>query len=223
MKIVAFVPIRLNSKRVPNKNLKLLDGKPLLSYVFDSLIRVNHIDEIYAYCSSDAIAQYLPSGVKLLKRPAYLDSDDILGEEIYDEFTKAVDADIYVLAHTTSPFIKSATIEGALSHIISGDNDSAFSCRRIQTFAWYDGKPLNYDLKHIPHTQSIRPVFEETSAFYIFKRAVWTDLHQRIGLNPYFAETSDIEAIDIDWPKDLEIAEKIIKHCENELDRGQQE
>lgn len=210
MKVVAFVPIRLNSKRVVGKNLRMLGGKPLLWYILETLTKVEHIDEVYAYCSCNEICKYLPEGVNFLKRPKRLDNDETLGEEIYDEFTQTIDADIYLLAHTTSPFIKPSTIQIALNNILDGSHDSAFACEKIQTFAWYDGKPLNYSLRKIPRTQTISPVMVETSAFYIFRRNVWTDLHQRIGTHPYFAIVNKIEGIDIDWQEDFAFAEKII-------------
>lgn len=211
MKTVAFVPIRLNSKRVVGKNLKLLGGKPLMSYILDTLVSVDKIDEVYAYCSNEDVIQYLPSGVKFLKRPEFLDRDETLGKEIYEEFTKAIDADVYVLAHTTSPFLKKISVENALDKIINEGYDSAFSAKKIQTFIWYKGQPLNYDLKEIPRTQTIEPVYEETSAFFMFKRDIWKLHHQRIGFKPYFALVDEIEGVDIDWPEDFEFAEKIIE------------
>lgn len=211
MKIVAFVPIRLNSKRVIGKNLKLLGKKPLMCYILDTLVSVDLIDEVYVYCSQEEIIQYLPAGVKFLKRPEYLDRDETLGKEIYEEFINTVDADVYVLAHTTSPFMKKGTVENALKHIVDGGYDSAFSSEKIQTFTWFNGKPLNYDLKEIPRTQTIEPVYVETSAFFMFKRDVWKLHKQRIGFNPYFALVDKIEGLDIDWPEDFEFAEKILK------------
>lgn len=210
-KTVAFVPIRLNSKRVVGKNLKLLGGKPLLCYILETLSSVSGIDDVYVYCSNSDINQYLPEGVKFLARPESLDRDETLGKEIYEEFTKTVDADVYVLAHTTSPFIKRETFENALSKIKNEGYDSAFSAEKIQTFAWYQGKPLNYDLKEIPRTQTIEPVFVETSAFFMFKSDVWKVHHQRIGFNPYMQIVDKIEGVDIDWPEDFEFAEKIIE------------
>lgn len=77
-----------------------------MCYILDTLTQVSQIDEIYVYCSSEEIIPYLPKNVKFLKRPEFLDRDETLGKEIYEEFTKTIDADIYVLAHTTSPFMK---------------------------------------------------------------------------------------------------------------------
>lgn len=210
MKVVAFVPIRLNSKRVAGKNLKLLGEKPLLHYILETLTKVASLDEVYVYCSQEEIIPYLPEGVKFLKRSTSLDKDETLGQEIYDAFTKEVEADVYMLAHTTSPFISADTIENAIAQVICGKHDSAFSAQKIQTFTWYNGKPLNYVLNSIPRTQTIEPVYFETSAFYIFRKEVWTEQHQRIGDKPYMAVVNAIEGIDIDNPEDFEFAQKVL-------------
>jgi CMP-N-acetylneuraminic acid synthetase len=210
MKVVAFVPIRLNSKRVVGKNLKLLGGKPLMQYILKTLATVKNIDEVYVYCSSEEVIPYLPQGVRFLKRSTELDRDETLGKEIYDAFTKEIDADVYMLAHTTSPFIKADTIENAIEKVLNGGHDSSFSAQKIQTFTWYNGAPLNYSLKNIPRTQTIEPVYVETSAFYIFRREVWTELGQRIGNTPHMAIIDQIEGIDIDNPEDFEFAQRVL-------------
>ena len=211
MKVVAFVPIRLNSKRVVGKNLKMLGNKPLLQYILETLTNAASIDEVYVYCSQEEIIPLLPQGVKFLKRDESLDRDETLGQEIYDAFTKEIDADVYVLAHTTSPFIKVETIDNAVRQVTEGNHDSAFSAQKVQTFTWYKGEPLNYDLKEIPRTQTIEPVYFETSAFYIFCKEIWTIEHQRIGSNPYIAIVNAIEGIDIDNPEDFEFAEQVLQ------------
>ena len=211
MKVVAFVPIRLNSKRVVGKNLKMLGNRPLLQYILETLRNTASIDEVYVYCSQEEIIPLLPQGVKFLKRDESLDRDETLGQEIYDAFTKEVDADVYILAHTTSPFIKAETIDNAVRQVTEGNHDSAFSAQKVQTFSWYKGHPLNYDLKEIPRTQTIEPVYFETSAFYIFRKEIWTVEHQRIGQNPYMAIVDPIEGIDIDNPEDFEFAERVLQ------------
>ena len=210
MKKVAFVPIRLNSQRVEGKNLRLLGGRPLMAYLLQTLTQVENIDEVYLYCSNPDVQQYLPEGVKFLQRDQSLDSNTTLGEEIYDAFTSAVDADIYILAHATSPLIRSATIADAVARVESGEYDSAFSAERVQTFAWWDGKPLNYSLNRVPRTQDLEPVYVETSAFFVFEREVWCGKRRRIGKRPYMAVTDRIESMDIDNPDDFLLAEAIV-------------
>lgn len=209
MKTVALVPIKLNSQRLPHKNTLPIAGHPLCWHLCNSLIKANGIDEVYVYCSDEAVIQYLPKGTLFKQREKWLDGDLVKGFDIYREFIKEVDADVYVLAHTTSPFIKTSSIENALSHILSGENDSAFSAERIQTFAWYQGKPINYDLNDVPRTQDMEPIWVETSAFFMFKKEIFTVNNRRIGFNPYIQEVSGIEAVDIDEKKDYDLACKL--------------
>ena len=216
MKTVAFVPIRLNSQRVAGKNLRELGGRPLMCHILDTLRRVERIDEVYVFCSDESVRQLLPDGVKFLRRDPQLDSDTTLGAEIYDAFTAAVEADIYVLAHATSPFIRAKTIDEALAKVQTGDYDSAFSAEKLQTFAWYGGRPLNYSPDNIPRTQTLEPVYVETSAFFIFPRQLWCKQHRRIGEHPWMAVVDRIEGVDIDYPADFELAETIVRAQEME-------
>lgn len=209
MKTVALVPIKLNSQRLPHKNILPIAGHPLCWHLCHSLINTKGIDEVYVYCSDEAVTEYLPEGVIFKKRDKRLDGDLIKGFDIYRSFINEVDADVYVLAHTTSPFIKVTSIESALSHILSGENDSAFSAERIQTFAWYKGKPINYDLNDVPRTQDMEPIWVETSAFFMFKKEVFTVHNRRIGFKPYIQEVSGIEAVDIDEKRDYDLACKL--------------
>lgn len=206
MKTVALVPIKLNSQRLPHKNILPIAGHPLCWYLCNSLVKAKGIDEVYVYCSDEEVTKYLPEGAMFKQREKWLDGDTVKGFDIYREFMKEVDADVYVLAHTTSPFIKTESIENALSHILNGENDSAFSAERIQTFAWYKGKPINYDLNDVPRTQDMEPIWVETSAFFMFKKEIFTAHNRRIGFNPYIQEVSGIEAVDIDEKKDYDMA-----------------
>ena len=210
MRRVAFVPIRLNSQRVEGKNLRELGGRPLMAYLLESLAAARNIDKVYVYCSNPAIVEYLPEGVEWLQRDERLDQNTTLGEEIYDAFTREVEADIYILAHATSPFIRTTTIEQAVRSVESGEYDSAFSAERVQTFAWWQGRPLNYSLQHVPRTQDLEPLYVETSAFFVFRAEVWREQHRRIGQKPYMAVTDRIESMDIDDPDDFLLAEAIV-------------
>ena len=115
-----------------------------------------------------------------------------------------------LLAHTTSPFIRTSTIEQAVEAVESGAHDSAFSAERIQTFTWWKGEPLNYSLQHIPRTQDLEPLYVETSAFFVFRSEVWKQQHRRISDKPFIAVTDRIESMDIDNPDDFTLAEAIV-------------
>ena len=210
MKTVAFVPIKLHNQRLPGKNLLPLGGKPLCRHLFDTLSKVKGTERVYAYCSDESLRQYLPKTVELLKRSKELDADEVRGLQIYNSFVNEVQADVYVLAHATSPFIERESIQRGLDAVLSGEYDSAFSAQRVQTFAWYEGKPINYSLEEVPRTQDIEPVWVETSAFYIFRREILVDYGRRIGFSPYMVEVEGLETVDIDEPVDYEMAKRMI-------------
>ena len=211
MKIVSFIPIKLNNQRLPGKNLLPLNGRPLCDYIFDTICKVKDINERYVYCSDEAIlpyiAPYQSRGLTFLKRDKYLDGFQVKGLEIISRFVHDVPADIYVLTHVTSPFTKPESFDDAIEKVKSGEYDSAFSALELKTYMWMNGKPINYDMKNIPRTQELEPLYEETSAFFIFRREVFTEMGQRIGKKPYICVTSQIEAIDVDTPEDFEFAQ----------------
>lgn len=209
MKVAAFVPIKLNSQRVKNKNILPLGGHPLCWHVFHALLQAEGIDEVYCYCSDEAIRAYIPEEVIFLKRDPVLDGQLVKGFDIYGRFIQDVDADIYVLSHATSPFIKAETITRGVRAVREEGYDSAFSAQRIQTFAWYQGKPINYDINDVPRTQELEPVFVETSAFFIFQKNIFVEHRRRIGFHPCICETDEIESVDIDEPEDYEFAKRL--------------
>lgn len=211
MKVVAFVPIKLNSKRLPHKNILPIAGHPLCWHITNSLLCAKGIDEVYVYCSDESVVQYLPEGIHFARRDSRLDGEFVKGNEIYESFIAEVDADVYILAHTTSPFIQIESIENALGKILSGEYDSAFSAEKIQTFAWYKGQPVNYELSDVPRTQDLEPIWVETSAFFMFQKEIFTKYHRRIGFHPYIQEVSGLEAVDIDEKKDYEFAQALWK------------
>lgn len=210
MKVVAVVPMKLNNSRLPQKNTKpFTNGEPLCHYILSTLLTVEGIDEVYVYCSNPNIRDFIPDGVKYLQRSDALDQNSTSMTEVLLNFAKDVSADIYVLTHTTAPFISKQSLEQGLQKVISGKNDSAFSAKKIQEFLWRDDKPFNYALDNIPRTQDLPPLYAETCGFYIYRSNIITNFHRRIGFKPYIVEVGEIESIDIDEAEDFEIADAI--------------
>lgn len=212
MKTVALIPIKLESKRVPGKNIKpFFDGTPLMSFIQQVCLNSDRIDETYIYCSNDAVKEYVLPGVNFLKRPEFLDGDNINANDFIREFMKSVDADIYVNAHTTSPFAKVSTINTCVDKVASGEYDSAFCAESIKVFMWEEGKPINFDPNHFPRTQDLPLIYAETSIAYVFTKETFEKYNRRVGIKPYICEVGKIEAMDIDYPEDFEICNAIYK------------
>jgi CMP-N-acetylneuraminic acid synthetase len=211
MKTVAFIPIKLNSERLPSKNVKAFkNGKPLIHYILETATITSSIDELYVYCSSEKIINYLPSTVKYLKRPECLDLSTTSITEVITSFTETIQADTYVLLHATAPFIKAESINKGILAVSDGTFDSAFPVTVNHEFLWIDGKP-NYNVKNIPRTQDLEPFYIETTGFYIFTSEL-AKQKRRIGDRPFFIEVSKIEATDINDPVDFEIADAIYNY-----------
>lgn len=219
MKVVSFIPIKLNNQRLPGKNTMLLNERPVCDYLFETICNVEMIDEKYVYCSDEKIISYIHpydnKGLKFLKRDSSLDGYQVKGLEIIEKFVKDVDADIYVLTHVTQPFTKASSIQKGLEKVLSGEYDSAFSAVLLQDYMWMNGKPLNYDIKNIVRTQDLEPIYMETGAFFIFKKEVFTEYGQRIGKKPYIYEINQFEAVDIDTAEDFEFAKVVAKYLIN--------
>lgn len=210
MKIIAFMPIKLHNERCPGKNTRILGGKPLLAYELETLESTGLCGDINVFCSSEDVIPFIPKGVNFLKRPEFLDLPTSNFTQLAEEFIKMRDADIYILLHATAPFITANTMKECIEAVTSGEYDSAFCARKIQTFLWQNNRPLNFDASNLPRTQDLTPIYEETSGIYVFKKEVFTHLKRRIGEKPFIKVVSMKESVDIDEEKDFSIAESVL-------------
>lgn len=172
-------------------------------------LKAKKVDEIYVYCSNPKVKDFLVTGVKYLKRPEFLDTDQVNSNDIIREFIKTVDADIYVETHATGPFTKSESIDACIDAVASGKYDSAFLAKRIQEFLWQNGSPMNFDIQHFPRTQDLVPIYSEAPGAYVFTKETFKKYDRRVGIKPYIHEVSEVESRDIDYPEDFEIANAI--------------
>ncbi len=210
-KIVAFVPLKRHSDRLKNKNLKPLGGKPLYTYILKTLAAVPELDEIYIYSSDPVFLRGTPKKIKWLKRPVRLDSSSVKGMQIYREFCSQITADIYVLAHATSPFLLPLSVSRCLQAVMSKKYDSALTCRSLKTYVWYKKAPLNFNPKNFARTQNLSPLVVETSGCYVFTPRLILKAGRRTGDNPFFCEISHFEMVaDIDTRGDFELAQALL-------------
>ncbi len=223
-KIVALVPMRHHSQRVPHKNFRDLAGKPLYTHILDALTKCSLINEIVVDTDSPTIKEGIrdafPS-ITVLDRPPELCADTVPMNEILFHDTEQVQADLYLQTHSTNPLLRSETIQEALATFTASypAYDSLFSVTRLQTRLW-DGlaRPLNHNPNILLQTQDLPPVYEENSCIYIFTRETLMKKRTRIGERPYLFEIDALQAQDIDEEQDFLIADLLKKyHAQNEL------
>ncbi len=116
----------------------------------------------------------------------------------------------YYRSHGGEGFVVNETFE-LVDKVASGEYDSAFCAESLRTFMWQDGKPINFDPDHFPRTQDLPLIYGETSIAYVFTKESFKKHNRRLGSHPYIKEVNKIEAMDIDYLEDFDIANAVYK------------
>jgi CMP-N-acetylneuraminic acid synthetase len=216
-KLVALVPMRHHSQRVPGKNYRDLAGKPLYRHIIETLLAVPAINEIVVDTDSDPVMNGLRERfpqVKIIVRPEHLRADDIPMNEILIHDTAQFPADFYLQTHSTNPLLKAETVSRAIRLFITQypTYDSLFSVTRWQTRLYdKDGNAVNHNPRELLQTQDLPPLYEENSCLYIFTRENLLKNRHRIGDRPLMFEIPRLEAVDIDEESDFQIADILMQ------------
>lgn len=214
-RIVLLLPMKANSERVKGKNFRQFCGKPLFRWVLDNTLEVEDIDQVII--NTDARHILAEKGLTNSKRVIIRDrKSDICGDAVSMNLVLAddlanIDADIYLMTHTTNPLMSAKTIRDALKTFQeahrTGAADSLFTVDKIQTrFYRQDCSPVNHDPDNLIRTQDLEPWFEENSNLYIFTKESFAKTGARIGTKPMMYESPKFESIDIDTPEDWDFA-----------------
>lgn len=217
MKLVALVPMRHHSQRIPGKNYRDLAGKPLYQHIIETLLAVPEINEIVVDTDSPPVMNGLRENfprVKIIDRPEHLRVDDMPMNEILIHDTEQYPADFYLQTHSTNPLLKTDTISDAIQAFKNNypKLDSLFSVTRWQTrFYDKDGNAVNHNPRELIQTQDLPPMYEENSCIYIFTRGNLVAKRHRISNHPLMFEIPRLEAVDIDEESDFQIADILMR------------
>lgn len=219
MDIVALLPMKGTSERVPNKNLKDFNGKPLYHVILNSLLKSRFINKIIINTDGDDLMTDINSNFKdkvvVFDRKEEICGNYVSMNKIIQDDIKSIDADIFIQTHSTNPLLKVETLDKAIEKMIelskTKENDSVFSVSKTQKrFYNKDTTPMNHDPKMLV-TQHLDPIYEENSCFYIFTKDSFLKNESRIGSKPFMFEIDKIESTDIDEPEDFIIAAALHK------------
>lgn len=218
MKIVALMPMKRHSERIKNKNFRQFAGKPLYRWMLEKLVAVDEIESVVINTdAADLIdVSQLANQDKVIirQRKKELEGDFVSMNLILADDIEAVDADAYLMTHTTNPLLQVGTIKSSINKfydvVSNGEYDSVFSVTKMQT-RFYDKNvsAINHDPNILKRTQDLEPWFEENSCFYLFTKKSFEKTNARIGKTPYMFEIESLESVDIDEPADWIIAESI--------------
>jgi len=216
-KIVALVPMRHTSVRVPGKNYRPIAGKPLYHHILDTLLSCPEISQVVVDTDSpvilEGLAKDLP-GVTALLRPEHLRADTIPTNEILMHDTAQVPADLYLQTHSTNPLLRAQTISAAVRALkdVYPAYDSLFGVTRLQTRLWDElGRAINHNPAVLLRTQDLPPVYEENSCIYLFTRETLAQRRNRLGERPMMFAIPAEEAWDIDEEIDFTVADVLLR------------
>ncbi len=222
MNIVAIIPARGGSKSIPKKNIKLLNGKPLLVYSIEAAIGTPSINRVIVSTDDSEISSLaLKHGAEVVLRPIQLSGDEASSESAllhtldYLREGEGYEPDLVVFLQATSPIREDDDIQLAIDAIIEANADSLFSACRVEGFVWRQFSeqivPINYDPIARPRRQDLKEsVLEENGSIYIFKPHILRKYNSRLGGKISIYPMSPLSSFQIDLPEDLATMEKLI-------------
>ena len=212
--IVALVPMKAHSERVPNKNIRKFAGQPLYHHILNTLCQSSYVKEVYIDTDSETISSEAPKisdKIKIIPRQKQLIGDFISMNDVIAYDLSKIKNEIFLQTHSTNPLLSLETIESAIAAFLNNRQkfDSLFAVTKLQTRLYdQDGNPINHRSGELIRTQDLPPVFEENSNLYIFtKDSFRNSNNNRIGERPQMFEVDKLEATDIDTEKDWVLAE----------------
>ena len=222
-KIVALIPMRHHSQRVPGKNYRPLAGKPLYHHILLALMECREIDQIVINTDSPVIMEDLRKNfsadaaltgrIVVIERPEHLRANHLPMNEILAYDTSQVAGDFYLQTHSTNPLLRASTISTAIRTLLENypAYDSLFSVTRLQTRLWDQlGRAINHNPAILLQTQDLPPVYEENSCMYIFTREKLLSRRNRLGERPLMFPIDAAEAWDIDEEIDFQIVDMLL-------------
>jgi N-acylneuraminate cytidylyltransferase len=219
---IAFIPVRGGSKSIPLKNIKIINGEPLVYWTAKSSNDANCIDKVVIATDSNEIKQTVLSfgfnKLEVFDRNSKNASDTASTESVMLEYINQANlqkSDLFFLIQATSPLLKAEHIDGMHNAFISSDSDSMFSGVREKQFHWIEEndilKPINYDYKNRPRRQEFKGIIAENGACYI--NSVDNILRDECRLSGKISayELPSYTSYEIDEPTDWIIIENIMK------------
>jgi len=223
MKIVAMIPARLGSTRVKNKNLRLINQKPLIQYIIDTAIKSKLLDQIYVNSESEIFQNISnKSGIKFYKRSEELASDTATNDDFALDFMENVDCDILIQLLPTSPFLRSEEIDEFINKMIDQEFDTLISVSDIKIESIFKNKPINFEQKkQTPPSQLLEPVKAYACGIMGWKSDNFKQNIHKYGAAYHggdgkigFYELKGFSTVDIDNEEDFILAEAIAESLE---------
>ena len=221
-KFLVLIPARGGSKRIKNKNLKILNGKPLIDYTINTALKSKfHKNDIYVSSESDKIEKYIKSKkISFIKRPKELAKDTSSTFSVIKHFVQNIDKDFdfLVLLQPTSPLRKNTTLSNAINMVRKND-DCIISVQINDHHLWrIKGNYVFPKFEKRERTQLLQENVREDGSIYILPKKYLFNSKNILGMGIpngkkiKYVISNKIESFEIDDIEDFQICSKLIKH-----------
>tara|TARA_Y100001935_G_scaffold248077_1_gene244788 strand:- start:4700 stop:5845 length:1146 start_codon:yes stop_codon:yes gene_type:complete len=230
MKIIGMIPARMGSKRVKNKNLRLINHKPLIQYILDAASQAELLDDIYINSESSIFKDIASkSGVRFYLRDEHLASDSATNDDFALDFMQKVDCDILIQLLPTSPFLSTEEIDSFIRKMIEKEFDTLISVSEVRIESIFKGHPINFVAKEqTPPSQLLEPVKAYACGIMGWKATNFKQNFQKYGAAYHgadgkvgFFDLKGFSTVDIDNEEDFRLAEAIVAASEKENQKPQ--
>lgn len=217
--VTALLPMKGHSERVPGKNIRSFNGRPLFHAVLSALLVAERVNAVVINTDSKEIGQLLPRScgkrIILHERPEHLQGDMVSMNSIIAHDLSLLGEGHYLQTHSTNPLVTSAMFDAGIKRYfeaLAEGYDSLFSVTPIQARLFdAQGHPLNHDPAVLLRTQDLPVIYEENSCMYVFSRKSFQTLRARIAERPVLFPLAKERAVDIDVEADFLLAEALEK------------
>ena len=208
-KVIAMVPVRSGSTRVPNKNVRPFGDTNLLQLKLRLLKKLLGIADIIVSTDCEISADIAhKNDVKVQWRNKYYASSKITNDQHWHHIAQTTPGEVVFLAQVTSPLLKLSSMQEALNSFLSSDKyDSINSVSDEKKFLWKNGKPINYEINKTPKSQDLPDIVSLNFAITIMQRHKMIEKKNVVGSKPYFFNLDKVESLDVDDFTDFKIAE----------------
>jgi len=218
-KIVAFIPLRGESKRIHLKNIKKIAGKPLAFWTIDSALNCTLINEVIVSTESEVIRNTIEKirneKLRIIKRSQKTVRDTASTEFAMIEFAQKYNFDYIVLIQATSPLLNYTHLEEGIKRYFKAKCDSLLSVVRQKRFIWGEEggtvNPVNYNPLQRPRSQDFEGFLVENGAFYITSRRKLLRSKCRVSGKICAYEMGPESYFEVDDPHDWKVVECLLE------------
>lgn len=223
---LAILPARAGSKRLPNKNIMKIKGKPLMQWSIDSAIKSRYIDQVCVSSDCpDILKLAKENDVMSVERPSNISNDTSL---ITDAISHVVDVimvkyDYIVLLQPTSPLRTSSHVDQAIEFLLAKHADAVVSvCELDHPHQWVNKLPKNLsfegfldrDVKN-KRGQDLEKYYRINGALYICASDRFREENTLVIKDNIYSFVMDRRSsVDIDEDIDFKLAECLLEDGE---------